>query len=67
MVIGQCPSITMFGIKDETRKIAQDILSLLALKHGDHLKTSKTSEFPKVDADELFPGIFLEIGKKDLF
>jgi len=54
------PSITMIGIKDETRKIAQDILSLLALKPGDHLRSSKfSSEFPGVDADEVFPGIYI--------
>ena len=54
------PSITMIGIKDETRKIAQDILSLLALKPGDHLRSSKFSlEFPGVDADEVLPGIYI--------
>ena len=54
------PSITMLGIKDETRKIAQDILSLLALKPGDHLRSSKfPSEFPGVDADEVLPGIYI--------
>ena len=54
------PSITMLGIKDDTRRIAQDILHILAIKPGDSVKKSKYSAlFQGVDADEVFPGIFI--------
>ena len=54
------PSITMLGIKDDIRRIAQDILHILAIKPGEAIKTSKYStQFQGVDADEVYPGIFI--------
>ena len=54
------PSITMLGIKDDTRRIAQDILHILAIKPGEVAKQSKYSaQFQGVDADEVYPGIFI--------
>ena len=54
------PSIGMLGITDQARKLAQDMLSVLAIKQGDVLKQSKYEKvFPGVDADEVFPGVFI--------
>ena len=37
-----------------------DMLSILAVKPGESLKVSKfEAMFPGVDADEVFPGIFI--------
>ena len=50
----------MLGIKDDTRRIAQDIFHILAIKPGEAIKTSKYStQFQGVDADEVYPGIFI--------
>ena len=54
------PSITMMGVSDKTRKISLEIVSLLAVKPGDVIKQSKFSaEYHGVDADEVWPGIFI--------
>ena len=46
---------------DETaRRIALEMLSILAVKPGETIKSSKFSvDFPGVDADEVLPGIFI--------
>ena len=50
----------MIGISDQTRRLAMDMLSVLAVKPGEKLKVSKfEAMFPGVDADEVFPGIYI--------
>ena len=50
----------MAGIDEEARRIALEMISILVVKPGDFLKTSKFStDFPGVDADEVAPGIFI--------
>ena len=54
------PSVSMLGMSDQTRRLAMDMLSILAVKPGESLKVSKfEAMFPGVDADEVFPGIFI--------
>ena len=54
------PSVSMLGMSDQTRRLAMDMLSILAVKPGEKLKVSKfESMFPGVDADEVFPGIYI--------
>ena len=54
------PSVSMLGMSDQTRRLAMDMLSILAVKPGESLKVSKFEAlFPDVDADEVFPGIFI--------
>ena len=47
-------SFQMLGLKDETRRRAEEILSILAQDNG--VKDSYFDEFPGVDASEVFPG-----------
>ena len=50
----------MLGIEDDTRRLAQDILSVLVVRPGDSLKQSPHgAQFPGVDADEVVPGVFI--------
>ena len=57
------PSVGMAGMDETARRIALEMLSILAVKPGETIKSSKFSvDFPGVDADEVLPGIF--IGKK---
>ena len=45
---------------EAARRIALEMISILAVKPGDFLKTSKFSaDFPGVDADEVAPGIYI--------
>ena len=54
------PSVYMLGIEDDTRRLAQDILSVLVVRPGDSLKQSPHgAQFPGVDADEVVPGVFI--------
>lgn len=53
-------SVSITGMDEAARRIALEMLSVLAVKPGDFLKTSKfSSVFPGVDADEVDPGIFI--------
>ena len=50
----------MLGIEEDTRRLAQDILSVLVTRPGDRLRESQYSiQFPGVDADEVVPGVFI--------
>ena len=50
----------MAGMDEAARRIALEMISILAVKPGDCLKTSQFSAvFPGVDADEVVPGIFI--------
>ena len=54
------PSVAMLGMNDHTRRLALDMLSILALKPGEKEKFSKFGVlFPGVDADEVYPGIYV--------
>ena len=54
------PSLGMLGIEEDTRRLAQDILSVLVTWPGDRLRESQYSaQFPGVDADEVVPGVFI--------
>ena len=53
-------SVSMAGMDEAARRIALEMISILAVKPGDFLKTSKFSaDFPGVDADEVAPGIYI--------
>ena len=50
----------MLGIEEDTRRLAQDILSVLVTRPGDRLRESQYSaQFPGVDADQVVPGVFI--------
>ena len=53
-------SVSMAGMNETAREIALEMISILAVKPGDIIKSSKFSlDFPGVDADEVVPGIFI--------
>ena len=54
------PSLGMLGIEEDTRRLAQDILSVLVTRPGDRLRESQyVIQFPGVDADQVVPGVFI--------
>ena len=54
------PSLGMLGIEEDTRRLAEDILSVLVTRPGERLKESQyAAQFPGVDADQVVPGVFI--------
>ena len=54
------PSLGMLGIEEDTRRLAEDILSVLVTRPGDSPRHSPyAAQFPGVDAHQVVPGVFI--------
>ena len=54
------PSLGMLGIEEDTRRLAEDILSVLVTRPGESRRHSPyTAQFPGVDAHQVLPGVFI--------
>ena len=50
----------MLRIEDDTRRLAEEILSVLMTRPGERPRESPyAAEFPGVDADQVVPGVFI--------